>query len=63
MAVRKISISLGSGLYQALLQWAGKEDTNPTSLATDLLAALIREEIKQNRLTYADTDTKENDEQ
>jgi hypothetical protein len=59
MAVKKISISLPTGLYQALTQWASKEDTNPTSLATDLLASLIREEIRQGRLSYEGTDASE----
>jgi hypothetical protein len=59
MAVKKISISLPSGLYQALAQWATKEDSSPTSLATDLLASLIREEIRQGRLSYEETGTAE----
>jgi len=54
MAVKKLSISLSSGLYIALLQWAAKEDNNPTSLATDLISALIREEIRRGKLTYED---------
>jgi DNA-directed RNA polymerase specialized sigma24 family protein len=59
VAVKKISISLPSGLYAALAQWAAKEDTNPTSLATDLIAALIRKEISEGRLTL-EAETSEN---
>jgi hypothetical protein len=59
MAVKKISISLSSGLYNALSQWASKEDSSPTSLATDLLSALIREEVKQGRLSYGEIDADE----
>jgi len=54
MAIRKISLSFSEGLYAALSQWADNEGTKPTSLATDLLSGLIREEIKQGRLTYDD---------
>lgn len=65
VAVKKISISLPSGLYTALAQWAAKEDTNPTSLATDLIAALIRKEVSEGRLTLgpSETETSENLEQ
>lgn len=52
--VRKISISLPSGLYKLLDQWADKEGTTPTSLATELISNLIREEIRQGRLSYDD---------
>jgi len=63
VAVKKISISLPSGLYTALAQWAAKEDTNPTSLATDLIAALIRKEISEGRLTLEPPDPPEELEQ
>lgn len=63
MAVKKISLSLPSGLYNALAQWAAKEDTNPTSLATDLLAALIRREVSEGRVNLEDDDPSEDLEQ
>ncbi len=62
MAVKKVSISLPSGLYTALLQWATKEDTNPTSLATDLIAALIRKEVSEGRLTLEPLETEASEE-
>lgn len=55
VAVKKISISLPRGLYNALAQWAMKEDTNPTSLATDLVSALIRKEVTEGRVTLEQT--------
>lgn len=63
VAVKKISLSLPSGLYKALAQWAEKEDSNPTSLATDLLAALIRKEISEGRVSLEDADPNEDLEQ
>ncbi len=63
VAVRKISISLPSGLYAALAQWAAKEGNNPTSLATDLIVALIRKEISEGRVTLEDHTESEDVEQ
>lgn len=61
MAVKKISISLPSGLYNALAQWAVKEDTNPTSLATDLISASVRKEVSEGRVTLEQTEPSNED--
>lgn len=53
MASRKVSISLPEGLYGALQQWAGKEQSTPTSLATDIIANALRREISNGNLTLA----------
>jgi len=58
-SIRKVSLSLSSGLYDALAQWALKEGATPTSLATDLLSTLIREEIRLGRLTYGENEVEE----
>jgi len=57
--IRKVSISLSSGLYNALSQWAEKESSTPTSLATELISALIRDEVKHGRLTYSELESSE----
>ena len=51
---RKVSISLSSGLYNALSQWAGKEGSTATSLAAELISTSIREEVRLGRLTYSE---------
>jgi hypothetical protein len=51
VASRKVSISLPEGLYSALQQWASKEQSTPTSLATDIIANALRREISSGNLT------------
>lgn len=41
---------MGEGQYKALAQWAEKEGTSPTTLATSLLSALIRKEVQEGRI-------------
>lgn len=54
---KKVSITLPSGLFNALEQLAQKEGSKHTTLATGLLESLIREAIGKGRVNEEETVT------